>query len=180
MIFDIQTFRWDEGGNSMAIFQKTFALTLFALASIGATTPAPTAILTVQKGYDKGAGFGTGTAQTYDIADANQCKPRKRIAYMSLITGAVKSKSVPAGKTIYLTAFTNVYSPAGLSSTGYGFYADVNRARCENRASFTPQPGENYTILQKAEIGKACSMTVIAQSSNAPPADLVELEKLGC
>jgi hypothetical protein len=175
--FDVYEIRI-YGGMHMQSRWRIAASAVAAVISTGATIPAPTAIVTVAKGYDKGSGLdGTGTAQFYDISEANQCKGRRRIAKFSWITGAEKSKSIPAGKIIYLTAYTNRYTPGGITGAGN---LQLNTARCENRGSFTPQSGESYLVLQQVEVSKACSMTVVTKSTNASPPDFVELPQLRC
>ena len=161
----------------MPTMAKLSAASVFALAAIGATVPPQTATVTVQKGYDKGSGLGTGTAQVYHFAKLDACEGRKGIARFSWITGAEKSKPLPSGMVIYLTAYTDRFTPGGASGlTGF----KLNAARCENRSSFTPQAGETYIVLQKVEIGKACSMSVLAKSTNAAPPYLAELPQLQC
>jgi hypothetical protein len=162
----------------MRDLKKIARMLVIAAAAMGASGSAPTAIVTVAKGYDKGSALdGTGTAQFYDVSDVNQCKGSKRIAKLSWITGAEKSKPIPAGKTMYLTAYTKRYTPGGLGGLNAG---QLNVARCENRVSFTPQAGETYRVLQKVEVDKACSMTVVTNSSNIAPADFLELPLLDC
>jgi hypothetical protein len=138
----------------------------------------PTATAAMEKGYDKGAGLGTGTAQFYDYAPDNRCSGRKRIYKFSPITGAQASKSIPAGQKIVLSAYTNRYnSVIDLGSpTGVG----VNTGTCENRLEFTPKAGETYDIIQRVAVGKKCELEVIERTSGLAPADAITINPASC
>ncbi len=162
--------------------KKPFILIACVAAIIGlsveAKAPVPTAILNLKKGYDKGAGLATGTAQFYDHAPDNRCIGRKRLYKFSFITKAQASKPVPAGQKIVISAYTNRYnSTLDMSATsGVG----VSTATCENRAEFTPIAGESYDVVQPVEVGKNCTMTVTVTSSGLPPTDLQLLDPATC
>ena len=150
----------------------------FAALTAQAKTILPTASVVMKKGYDKGAGLGTGTAQFYDHAPDNRCTGRKRLYKFSLITGAQANKPIPAGQVIFLSAYTNRYNSQMDGSVPSG--VSVNTAKCESRVEFTPIAGETYEVVQKVEIGKNCTMQIIAKSSMAPPADLKEVDPATC
>ena len=148
------------------------AIAVFALADHGAVSSTPNASITVSKGYDKGAGLGTGTAQFYDFNSENVCKGRKRIYKFSAITGRQNTKDLPAGNPIYVMAYVKRYTP------GYGINLDVGT--CRNTVSFTPKAGENYQVRQQVIVGQSCSFSVIAHGTGAPPPDLREVDALDC
>jgi hypothetical protein len=151
-------------------------IAMFAVLAVQAKDALPTATMIMQKGYDKGSGLGSGTAQFYDYAPDNRCTGRKRLYKFSLITGAEATKPVPAGTKIVLSAYTNRYTPGG----GGAGTIRVNTAKCENRAEFTPVKGETYKVVQKVEVGKSCTMEVVVQSTGQSPADLITLDPANC
>ena len=146
--------------------------------SAQAKAPVPTATLNLKKGYDKGAGLATGTAQFYDYAPDNRCIGRKRLYKFSAITKGQASKPVPAGQKVVISAYTNRYNSTLDVSAPSG--VGVSTATCENRVEFTPVAGESYDVLQPVEVGKRCTMKVIVASSGLPPADLQLLDPATC
>lgn len=160
------------------IISTAVVLAAAAGLTVHAKTPAPTAILNLKKGYDKGAGLATGTAQFYDFAPDNRCIGRKRLYKFSFITKAQAAKPVPAGQKIVISAYTNRYNSTFDVSAASG--VGVSTATCENRAEFTPIAGESYDVVQPVEVGKSCTMTVTVASSGLPPTDLQILDPATC
>ncbi len=146
--------------------------------SFAAKEKGPMATVNMQKGYDKGAGLGAGTAQFYDYAPDNRCSGRKRLYKFSLITGSKASKPIPAGQKIVISAYANRYTSGGSAGATPG--VTLNTATCENRMEFTPIAGEMYDVFQRVEVAKSCRLSIVVSRTGEPPNDLLELDPASC
>jgi len=141
-----------------------------------ATDAVPMAMFVLHKGYDKGLGFESGTAQYYDYNFERTCKGRKRLKKFLWTTGADATKEAAAGSPIFLAALVKRFD------VGTGTWApfSLNEKHCANTVVFTPVAGETYDIRQQAVVGHSCTISVVAATSNAPPPDLRSVEPLIC
>ncbi len=139
---------------------------IFSSSLVYAATKGPMATVVLKKGYTKGAGFGSGTAQFYRIALATNCSKRKKIKRFSLITGKTSEKKIPASKKVCLSADTNIYTGSITTKSGQ------TTRKCINIVSFTPVENEKYIVKQTAIPYQNCTMEILIESTGEAPADL--------
>lgn len=156
---------------------RTICVALLCLAAAAcvstyqdAENSTTTAMVQFEKGYTTGAGFGTGTSQEYSILDSERLR---RAAFFTWTNSDPITRRVPAGAPLRLHANTTYSYVTGVSSTGYGYYANTANYQCNEDATFTPEPDHTYTVVQ-AELSYAqCELRVIDLTTGLPPADLV-------
>jgi hypothetical protein len=79
---------------------------------------------------------------------------------------------VATGEPLQLHANTTYVYATGVSSTGYGYYANMANNQCNEGATFTPQAGHTYVVTQ-AELSYAqCELRIVDATTGAAPPDL--------
>ena len=131
---------------------------------------AATAVIQFEKGYTTGLGFGNSASQEYSIAD--DADALRRAAFFTWTNSDPISRRVAAGESLRLHATTTYFYTTGVTSTGYGYYANMANNQCNEGATFTPQAGHTYVVTQ-AELSYAqCELRIVDATTGAAPPDL--------
>lgn len=135
----------------------------------------PYSTLSFARGYTTGTGFGAGTNQEYSLARAGACENITRAAMFNYLTGAANDRRVAAGEPVHLFANT-AYS----ASSGAGGYVTTTIQWCVASATFTPEAGRTYRVIQRELALAACRLEIVDAATGTPPADLSITEGSGC
>lgn len=113
---------------------------------------APSANLTVTKGYQAPA--GVSGSQSYFLARTPRCADEKLIATVLWTTSADATVRIPVGRPVAIRAATTYYGGQPWS--------------CGTSISFTPQAGHNYEIVHIAPYQGACALRIMDKTQGAP------------
>lgn len=133
-----------------------------------------------EKGYESGLGFGRSTAQAYSFSEDETCGEQRSAARFSWASGDIISRRVAAGAQANLIVDTTYYETTGVSSTGYGYYANVGSASCRSLGRFTPIEGHTYRVVQHSGSVNQCALNVVDQTTGSAPPDLVIQDHAMC
>ena len=133
-------------------------------------TEAPTARVTVSKGYK--SGLTVSANQYYRYFETSACDTPLKIALLFPLSGKSKTKSLPAGKRIILHAENIYFYTSGVGSVGGSPYATVSNITCLSRASFIPTVGGEYDVVQTVPFGGSCSFSIIDKATGLAPESL--------
>jgi len=138
----------------------------FGVAAAQKAPPPPTATFHFTKGYVKSELLG-GSTQMFAIQPViGVCRHLKVITGINWSDGKEKARPVPAGASINLLAQTLINSDGGSP------YA-VTSNYCAASVTFTPRPGADYSVIQRAIRGVSCNVEIVDRATGAPPLDLV-------
>ena len=143
------------------------AFALGGAADVQRQAASPSATFIFKKSYDRGLGFGRGTAQSYYHLPAGICRGRRRQAAFSWITGAQRERALPAGQPLTLWMVTEHFSP-GRQST------------CQNAVTFTPRPGAIYEVALRSAVNSHCEINIVEAGIGREPDDLVYDNSIDC
>jgi hypothetical protein len=150
---------------------------LVALAALGATgvgiaqaqkraAEAPTATFHFTKGYERAELLG-GSSQMFVLQPViGVCRKLKYITGINWSDKKHKSRPVPAGASI------NLFAQTKINSAGGGWMGAQSNL-CAASVTFTPQPGANYSVIQRAIRPVSCNIEIVDRATGAPPPDLV-------
>jgi len=127
----------------------------------------PIATVDFEKGYDKGAGFGRATLQTFNLVDEEKCWKIRQIGFVTALASKRKARRIPAGRLVQIFAYTR-HDNIGVSGT------------CVSRIAFVPTVGGHYSMKQVAVVGRYCTMEVIDSSTGKAPPDLEHIDPESC
>lgn len=140
---------------------------LLGVASDAKETAGPIATVDFEKGYDRGAGFGRATLQTFNLVDTEKCWEVRQIGFVTALASKRKARRIPAGRVVEIFAYTR--------------HDDMNASgTCVSRVAFTPTVGGHYTMKQVAVVGRYCTMEVVDTSTGTAPPDLKHIDPKSC
>jgi hypothetical protein len=134
----------------------------------------PHATITFEKGYRTGAGgYGAVSMQSYTFADNEGCTNMVHAAAFAWVTGASHSRRVRIDQPVYVQAHTEYEQVTGVRSEGIGVVVAESAIReCLGSASFTPEAGHAYRVVQEELSYGVCEMRVVDVATGAPPPGL--------
>ncbi|UOF17015.1 hypothetical protein IEQ11_10455 [Lysobacter capsici] len=103
-----------------------------------------------------------------------------RLGWMLTYATVDKTAVVDAGQRLYLIAGLHEYSVGGPpdQSSAPGMY--MTHGTCRNLASFIPQAGHSYEIIQEQHRPHTCELRVLDQGTDAAPSDLTVEDPRNC
>lgn len=128
----------------------------------------PHATLEFEKGYTTGANAVEATVQEYSLSTDGQCGSREETATFTWVTGAAMRRRAAADQKLYVSAVTTYYA-SGMRVAG----------TCSAWATFTPEVGHTYRVVQREQRLGVCEVEVVDQQLGRAPADLV-IYNSGC
>lgn len=114
--------------------------------------------LTFELGLDDTVSMGSAKTQEYRISPSDRFDDGKTVKMFTWAAKKPKTILLPAGKQTHVFArMTRLFGAPGITSWGNNW--------CVNGASFTPQAGTRYRVMQKGSPYGACTLSIMLADS---------------
>ena len=138
---------------------------------------AETALVTFEKGYLDGLGFGRSTSQQYNTpTHSDGCNDPELLANFTWTGPPSKTKEIEAGKLITIAALTIDYDV----SAGANQIVTEQSVACSSRVTFLPVSGETYRMKLVESTEGTCRLEFVNTQTNTVPENAKVEDKYSC
>lgn len=129
------------------------------------------------KAYDRQKFFMNEVGQDFAVVDDEQCANARRIAFFTGITADSEVRRVTANVPLHFYSETSRHNVGLSDGLGVGV---TSVSRCAFMATFTPRPGQNYSVALRMSDFSSCKLEVIEKNSGQAPDDLRVIDDFTC